>query len=350
MIRRKNLLVWMLLVVFLLSTFAAGCGKTESPQGTAEKKEVIKLNLGHVFAQSSTQNKAAEFFAKTIKEKTNGQVQVAVFSDAQLGGDRELGEGLQRGTIDMAMVNAGPVAGFNEKLFLVYLPYVFNSFEMVDKLIFDGGWVGEKMKEYTKEIGIITLDFVDNSFRGFTNNKKPINNLADMKNMKVRVSENAVMIETFKAFGTLPTPMSVAELYTALQQGTVDAQDNGLNFTETHKYNEVQKYFTETNHMYSPALISINKDKWAALSPELQKAVQKAANETSKYHRDINRKDIADSRKRMQDMGMIINELSPEALAEFTNAGISVWPKFKDKLEPGMVDKLTAEAKAATGK
>lgn len=335
----KRYFVWVVSAVFVLS-IVVGCSNSPS-----SSEKVIKLNMGYTFAPASSQHKGAEHFAKLVKEKTRGQVEIALFSDSQLGADRELGEGMQRGSIDMGIIHLGPLSGFNPKLFIGSIPYVYSNFEQVDKLLFDGGWMGEKMKGYTKEINIITLDFMDRAFRGYSNNKRPVHRMADMKGLKTRVSENAVLIATFKAFGTLPTPMSVAELYSSLQQGTVDAQDNDLLFTEAFRYYEVQKYYTKINHLYIPAAITISKSKWDTLSPEIQKAMLEAAHEASKFQRDLNRKDLNAAEERMKAKGMQIVEVSPEAMQEFVKAGLSIWPQFEGKVEPGIMDKLRAELK-----
>jgi len=330
----KKVFVVFIFVFFLLATIF---GKA------ALADDTYKFKMPHVFSSTSSQHQGALYFADLVKKKTNGKVEITVYGDGVMGGDREICEGVQRGAIELAFINIGGVTGFNKKLNLANMPYVFSSYKQVDKLIYDGGWVGQELNKYMMELGIRCLSFIENDFRAMTNNKRPIKSVKDIKGLKFRVPSSESFVTLFKAFGAIVTPMAFPELYTGLQQRTVDGQENGIILTESSRLYEVQKYLTRTNHMYTEAGLSISEKLWQSLSPELQKSLQEAANETSKYQRELTRASVATALEKMKKSGVQVLELTPEELKEFVTVGRSVWNRFENLLAPGVLDKLRKE-------
>ena len=216
-----------------------------------------------------------EYFVKPIEEGSQGRIKVELYPNAQLGGDREISEGVQMGTIQMAIPSSAPLAGFDKRVQVLELPYLFTTkqaaFEAAD------GILGEKLNSYLAAKGMLILGFQENGFRHVTNNRGPVRTPADLKGIKIRTMENPIHLAFFKAVGANPTPMSWGELYTALQQGTVDAQENPYAMIVDGKFYEVQKYVSETGHVFSFEVLIANKKFMDNLPADLNELVVKSA-------------------------------------------------------------------------
>ena len=264
----------------------------------------VVLKAGHVLAPVHPYHVGMEKFAELVAEKTGGQVKVEVFHSAQLGNERELVEALQMGTTDVCLISTAPMAGFS-KDFLVYdLPYLFTSPEQAYEIL--DGPIGQASMEGIKKAELIGLAFWENGFRNITNSKRELVKPEDLKGLKIRTMENKIHMATFKALGADPTPIASGEVFTALQQKTVDGQENPLTGIYTSKYYEVQKYLSITEHFYSPAPLLIGLEAWNKLNPEQQKAVQAAADEAKAFQRELNQKEVAQAQKELEARGMTI--------------------------------------------
>ena len=271
----------------------------------APAQAVVTFKAGHVLAPVHPYHLGMEKFAELVDAKTKGEVKVEVFHSAQLGNERELVEALQMGTTDVCLISTAPMAGFS-KDFLVYdLPYLFTSpaqaYEILD------GPIGQASMEGIKKANLVGLAFWENGFRNITNSKREIVTPEDLKGLKIRTMENKIHMATFRALGADPTPIASGEVFTALQQKTVDGQENPLTGIFTSKYYEVQKFLSLTEHFYSPAPLLIGKDAWDKLSPELQKAVQEAAGEAKVFQRELNQREVAQAQKELEAKGMTIS-------------------------------------------
>lgn len=225
-----------------------------------------------------------EYFVKPIEEGSQGRIKVELYPNAQLGGDREISEGVQMGTIQMAIPASAPLAGFDKRVQVLELPYLFTTkqaaFEAAD------GILGEKLNSYLAAKGMLILGFQENGFRHVTNNRGPVKTPADLKGIKIRTMENPIHLAFFKAVGANPTPMSWGELYTALQQGTVDAQENPYAMIVDGKFYEVQKYVSETGHVFSFEVLIANKKFMDNLPADLNALVVKSAREATLKQRE----------------------------------------------------------------
>jgi len=265
----------------------------------------VTLKAGHVLAPVHPYHVGMEKFAELVAAKTNGQVKVEVFHSAQLGNERELVEALQMGTTDICLISTAPMAGFS-KDFLVYdLPYLFTSPQEAYKIL--DGPIGQASMEGIKKANLIGLAFWENGFRNITNSKRELLKPEDLKGLKVRTMENKIHMATFRALGADPTPIASGEVFTALQQKTVDGQENPLTGIFTSKYYEVQKYLSITEHFYSPAPLLIGLETWEKLSPEHRKAIQDAADEAKVFQRELNQKEVAQAQKELEAKGMTIS-------------------------------------------
>ncbi|MFZ7125247.1 MAG: DctP family TRAP transporter solute-binding subunit [Desulfobacterales bacterium] len=249
----------------------------------ASAKTILKLGTStqttHIY------NVAAEHFAKIVAERSGGELEVQVFPASQLGSERDMVEGLQLGSLEMTLTSTGPLGNFVPQVKLFNLPFLFKDRETCYKVL--DGPVGTSIAERFTRVGIRSLGWYENGYRNVTNSKRAISTPADMDGLKIRVMEDDVFILTMRSLGASPLPMAFGELYTALEQKTVDAQENPLAVIHSSRFFEVQKYLAMTGHFYSPAMLLISEVTWQSLSPEHRKILTDAATQARDFERRI---------------------------------------------------------------
>ena len=242
---------------------------------------IIRLN--HTLAPDSHYHKGLEKFAELIDQKTNGEVEVQIFHSSQLGSERDAIEGVILGTLEATLVSTAPLANFSKQFLVFDLPFIVKDRATAYKAL--DGELGAQMAKSLDEKGIKTLAFWENGFRMLTNSRRPIERPEDVAGLKIRLMENPVHMATFKTLGAAPVPMPFGELFTALQQKTVDGQENPLVIIQTSKFYEVQKHLALTGHFYAPAALLIGQRFFNSLTPEQQQAIQEAAIEARDWER-----------------------------------------------------------------
>ncbi|TYP55449.1 TRAP transporter substrate-binding protein [Thermosediminibacter litoriperuensis] len=332
------------LILLLSLTIVAGCGgkQAEGPAQTGqnnqtgnESKDQINIRVGHVLAPTHPYQLGLEKFAELVSQKTNGKVKVEVFHSSQLGNERDMVEGLQLGTLEMTLVSTAPLSSFTKKFMVFDLPFIFKDTASARAVV--DGPIGTQLLDSLSDQGIIGLAYFENGFRHVTNNSKPIEKPEDLKGMKIRTMENPVHMATFKVMGADPTPMAFGELFTALQQGTIDGQENPLPIVETSKFYEVQKYLSLTGHFYAPAPLLISKSFFESLSPDVQNAIKEAAAEARDYERKLLDEMNAKLVDELQKKGMQINEVDKEA---FIKAVQPVYTQFESHITPELINQV----------
>jgi len=334
----------MLIAVMLVSVFLVGCGggQEQQPAGDSdssekEARETYTIKLAYVVPETqSTHIAARDVFKKYVEEKSNGRIKVELYPNGQLGGDRQAIEAVQLGTIQMTIPAAAVLSGFEPKFQVFDLPYLFKSKEVAYKAL--DGELGQKLNEMLLKTGLRNLAYGENGFRHITNNRGPIEKPEDLKGLKIRTMENPVHMATFKALGANPTPMSFGELYTALQQGTVDAQENPIPLVYTAKFYEVQDYYTLDGHVYAATVVLINDDFYKSLPEDLQKIVKEGAEKFRDEQRKINTQQEEEMLGLLKKEGMKINELTPEQKQKFIEATLPVYDQFKDELGEDLIE------------
>ncbi|MDL2260117.1 TRAP transporter substrate-binding protein [Deltaproteobacteria bacterium OttesenSCG-928-K17] len=295
----------------------------------------MELKAGHTLAPAHPYHLGLIRFGEIIKEKTNGEITLDAFHSSQLGSERELIEALQMGTTDMCVISTAPLAGFT-KSFMVYdLPFIFPDSATAHKVL--DGPIGQNSFVELEKIGIIGLAFYENGFRQVTNSSKPLVKPSDARGLKIRTMENKVHMASFRAVGANPTPMAFGELFTALQQKTIDAQENPLPIIYNNKFYEVQKYCSMTNHFYSPAPLLISKKVWDKLSDEQKQIFKDAAVEARAYQREELAKQDAAYLSDLKDMGMEINEVDKEA---WLKAMAPVYKQFEKEIGADLIKQV----------
>lgn len=249
----------------------------------------------------------AKRFAELVKERTQGRIHITVFPNGQLAkGEREALEGLQQGTIDLYSGSTGPVGNFAPSFLMIDVPFLFRDFAHVDKVL--DGDIGKSLLADLDKANLKGLAFWENGFRNLTNSKRPVKAPDDVKGIKVRTMENKVHIEAWKTLGADPTPMAWGEVYGALQQKVIDAQENPIAVIHSSKINEVQKYLTLTRHVYSPALIAMSMAKFKEMPKEDQELFLKTAAEVAPYQRKLGRDKEAQWIGELKQRGMEVVE------------------------------------------
>lgn len=329
---------WMVLILCVAVVFAlAGCGggdKKEAPKAADTPKAKI-LRIGHTLTDDSHYGVGLAKFAELVKAKSKGSLEVQVFGNSKLGNERDLIEGISLGTVEMCLTSTGPLPSFSKKFMVFDLPFIVQDrnkfFPILD------GKVGQDMLDSLGSKGIKGLVFFENGFRHMTNSKKPINTPADMAGLKMRLMENPVHMETFRVLGANPSPMPFGELFTAMQQKTMDGQENPLLIIKTSKFYEVQKYLALTGHFYSPAVLMIGDKLHKSLTPDQQAALMDAAKEARTFERNF----IIESEKKIVDeLKAAKMEVSTPDKAVFQKATESVYKKFEAEIGKDLIDQV----------
>lgn len=270
--------------------------------------------------RSDTQFKAGQKFSELLKAKTNGALELKVFPDSSLGKFDAAISGVRGGTIDLIVSGSGNYSGLVPLLGVFDIPFMFKDTAHAYRTL--DGQIGQEMLDKMEAFDMKGLAYWDNGWRELTNNKLAVKTPADVKGLKVRTTGSPAHIEAFKLLGANPVPMPLAELYTALEMKTVDAQEHPLGVLWSAKLYEVQKHLSLTNHAYSALIVVMNKKKFDSLSPENQKAIIEAAREAGQYQRQLNNDNMAKIVADVKKAGMqVVETVDPAPFLEVTKPG-----------------------------
>jgi tripartite ATP-independent transporter DctP family solute receptor len=222
------------------------------------------LRMSISIQQNSHYGVAIDAMAAELEKRTSGRYKMQNFYASALGAEREAIEGVQLGTIDLTMTSTGPVPNFVPEVSILDIPFLFRDYAHARSVL--DGPIGNEMLGKFDAKGLKALVWAENGFRHMTNSKRPVHTPADLNGLKLRTMENPVHIQAYKGFGIIPTPMAISEVFTALQQGTVDGQENPISSIQGQKFDQVQKHLSLTGHVYSPAVILMGKGQWDKLS------------------------------------------------------------------------------------
>lgn len=296
----------------------------------------VTLKLGHIAEPENPYGQGADHFAKLVKERTNGEVVIQVYPSSQLGNQRDLVEGLTFGTVDMTLTGTAVLGNFIPEVAVFDLPFIFRDIPHAYKAL---DTVGMELCKKGEARGMITLAIWENGVRHMTNNKQPIKEPADMKGLKMRVMEQPVYIEMMKVLGASPTPMAMSELYTALQKGVIDGQENPLAHIATKRFYEVQKFISLSAHTYASEPVLISTIAWKKLNKEQQEIVRQAALDTRDWQRDLCRQLEGKFLQTIKDSGkaQVNDDVNKAAFAEATKP---VWKLYIDKFGNSSIEAI----------
>jgi tripartite ATP-independent transporter DctP family solute receptor len=301
------------------------------------KTNTTVIKLAHGVNEKDSFHIAAAKFKELVEKRTKSKVVVKIYPNATLGDERTVIEGLQYGAIDMSVLTSGPVANFLPEISVFEMPFLFNSEKEAYKIL--DGPIGQKVLDKLDKINLKGLAYAERGFRNLTNSKRPVLKPEDMKGLKIRVMENPLYIDTFKALGANAVPMAWPETLTALQQNAIDGQENPVCVVYSFKLYESQKYLSMTKHTYAPAMFLMGKKVFTSFDKKTQGVLVKAAREAAAYERKWNAAQMGEQLKVLKENGMQIVEPN---LARFRAAVKPVFKKYGAKF-----GKLLNEIQAA---
>ena len=287
----------------LVASMTLGLGLVAA-SASLHAQTTMKISIST--AQNSHQGVAIDTFAKEVAARTGGRYKVETFYNGSLGGERESIEAVQLGTQELAFSSTGPVPNFVPDAKILDVPFLFRD-KAHARAVLDGP-IGQELLTKFDAKGFKALAWAENGFRHMTNSKRDVKEPADLKGLKMRTMENPVHIAAYKGLGIITTPMAFPEVFTALQQGTVDGQENPLSVIMASKFDQVQKYLTLTGHVYSPGIFLMNKEAFDKLSAADKQAFVDAAKEGVKANRARVDEDEAKGVTELRSKGMTVVE------------------------------------------
>ena len=287
----------------------------------------MTLSLNHVGATTHPYQYGCAKFAQLVNAYTDGAIGITVYPASQIASGAKAIEFVQMGTLDMCLESTMSLENFVVESGVLNLPFLFTTKDEVYTVL--DGPVGDELKEIAEGYGFKILCWMDNGFRDITNTKRSITMPDDLKGMMLRTPESSVFIDTFTQFGATSTAMPVSEVFSAIQLGTVDGQENPVSNNVNNKFYEVCDYYSVTHHIYTAEPLILSMDKWNSLTAEQQAAMQQAADEACAYERQKSDETDAANLQVIKDYGCTVNELTPEQSAAFQDACKPLYEKYE---------------------
>ncbi len=299
-----------------------------------------KWKLGHVLAPMHPYNLAAVEFAKAVEKDTNGRVNIEVHHSGALGSEKDMIEQVRFGAMEMSLMSTGSLRIIEPKLEIEELPYAWPTRQHAYAAL--DGELGNKLKSLLEPKGIYVLAWLENGYRHMTNNVRSIYKPEDLKGLKIRSAEVQMRLDTFKLLGIQPTPMPFTELFMALQQGTVDGQENPLAIIYTSKFFEVQKYLSLTGHIWGSANFEINKGIWDKLPKDIQTVLQRNAIKYRDYERKLTQDADSDLIAELKKKGMQVIQVDTRP---FQAATQPIYEKYRGVFGIDLMDLVAKYSK-----
>lgn len=301
----------------------------------------MEIKFGHVGEPGSLFAKSAEEFANQANKKLGNKAKVVVFGSSQLGGDKELLQKLKLGTVDLALPST--VMSSESDLFGIFeMPYLVKDRKHMSAIEKEVFW--PRLAPETEKKGLKVLAVWENGYRHITNSKRPIKAPGDLQGIKLRVPEGKWRVKMFQTYGANPSPMKFSEVFTALQTGVMDGQENPFSQIYSAKFHEVQKFLSLTGHVYTPAYVTAGSKKWASLPADVRKVLEDTAKELQSFVYATAEKDENDLLAKMRAGGTQVNDADKAA---FVAASKAVYEEFGKEVKGSkeLIDKALALAK-----
>ena len=309
----------------------------------ANAERPLVLRLGHPMAPGNNVTVGYEKFKQLVEEKSHRKIRIQLFPNCQLGSDRVTTEAAQAGTLDLSSSSTPNLASFSKAYMAIDLPYVTSPVhqQALYKAL-DEGKLGEALREASRKIGLETLMFSEFGYRNFVAANKPLTDAKSLMNLKVRTTDSPVEVAVATELGMNPAPIAWGETYTALQQGTVDAEGNTFSLLNDAKHTEVLKYAVNSEHNYSMHVLLMNKKKWDSLTDEQRKIIREAAHEALVWQRSITGELEKKAWDAFKAKGIQITMFTPEQFEELYKLTQPVRDDFAKQL-PAELMKLIAD-------
>lgn len=306
----------------------------------------LTLRLAHPMAPGNNVTLGYEKFKELVKERSGGKIRIQVFGNAMLGSDRVTMESTQLGTLDMASSSSPNMANFSKAFMVFDLPYITSpehQKSLYDAL--DNGPLGEYLAAECEKINLKPIMYSEYGYRSFVSTEKEIRTIDDLKNLKVRTTASPVEVVVAAKLGMNPTPIAWGEVYTALQQGTVDAEGNTFSLLNDAKHTEVLKYAVDSAHNYSMHILLMNKRKFDSLPSATQELLLAAGHDALEYQRSITAELELKAVETFKTQGIKIHNLTPDERAKFVEATRPVWAQFSSEIPAELIDLVQSTQK-----
>lgn len=297
-----------------------------------------EIKIGYALAPDSHYGVAAQKFEEVVLAETGDQFTFTHFPSSGLGGEREVIEGLQLGTVEATIVSSGTLANFVPDTGVFDIPFLFRDLAHA-RTVLDGP-IGQEILAKFDTVGMHGLAWGEQGFRHITNNRNAIETPADVQGLKIRTMENPVHLAAFNAMGAAPTPMAWPEVISSLQQGVIDGQENPLSVIVSVKLDEVQEYLTLSGHVYSPAMLLVSKPFWEGLDDSQKAAFETAATEAVAAMRGYVDNVETTGVETLKARGMKVNEISAEEKAKFQAAIASAYEGYYETYGKDLVESI----------
>ena len=288
------------------------------------------LQLGTTVNEQNSFQVAAEKFAELVAERTNGEYKIEIYPNGTLGGESEMLDSMSMGMLDMGIITSGPFVNFSEDMGVLDMPFLFASNEEAYKII--DGEIGKELLATLEDAGLKGLAYAERGFRNVTNSVRPVTSAADLAGLKLRVMENEVYTATFKALGVNAVPMAWSEALTAMQQGTIEGEENPINVIYSYGlWDYGQKYVTLDRHSYATAIITMSLDKFNELDEATQQIFVEAAQEAAEYERAWVADQEADQLETIKSNGVeVVEEPDVDSFREAVQPVYEAYPQYAD--------------------
>lgn len=280
--KKFNRLIAIVITLTLVFSLTA-CGKQAASDTSTEPSKTTVIKLGMTINEQDSFYLCAKKFSDLVKEKTNGAYDIQLFPNSALGDERTMLESMQMGTLDAGIITSGPFINFVPEFGVFDMPFLFPDNAAAYKVL--DGEIGKEILKKLEAKDLKGLAYAERGFRNLTNSVRAVKTAADVKGLKVRVMQNEVYIAAFEAMGVNSVPMAWTEALTALQQGTIQGQENPVNVIHAYKMWDSQKHVTMTRHAYAAAVITFGLKKFNSLPADVQKIFLESAQEAAEYER-----------------------------------------------------------------
>jgi len=296
------------------------------------------IKFSYVVSPDTPKGKAVEYFAKRVKELSRGKIEVKIYPNSILGSDTVVLRKVRFNSVQMAAPSFAKFSKLVPQFGLFDLPFLFKNEKHFHKVV--DGEIGEKLKELLKAKGYIVLGYWDNGFKEITNSKRVIRKPSDCKGLKFRIMNSKVLLEQYKVLGAIPIILPFSEVYSALQQGIVDGEENTISNIYTKKFYEVQKYMTITNHGYLGYVVVISRIFWEKLPLKMQKILLQAMKEATLKEREWAKKLNSLYLQKIKNTSIKIYYLTNEERKLWFNRLKTIYPKFYNLLGKDLINKV----------
>lgn len=311
--------------------------------GVVSAAQAEKIRIAGNFAGDHSSSLAMKVFKDEVEKATKGDLTVDLFPDMQLGGAQENVDQVRSGTVFATWISIAYLSRTVPELEAVSLPFVFanrgQAFKVMD------GKVGELLDKKLADKGYTSLGYMELGSRNVTNNVRPLKTLEDFKGLKIRLQPNETHIATFRAIGANPVSMGIKEVYSALQQGVLDGEENPYSIILTRRFDEVQKYLSDSGHFFDFIIVAANKKKFDGFKPEIKNAVRAAMAKAVAWQRKTAADEDLAARDKLIKQGMQFDAISPDVRAQLTKATSGVVGELRKKIGSDLIDAVLTEAK-----